>query len=322
MLCPDEQLPPCRLTPNVVAMIRPLLCDQPLLDDIRAAISPDHFFLWWLGQSGFLLKWQGACALLDPYLSDSLTRKYAGTAMEHVRLTERCVAPEALDFVTVTTSSHGHTDHLDAATLRPLADSMAAKGGAMTLVLPAATLPAARTRLDGGQGVEFLPVDAGGSVCVGPFTFDAIPAAHPTLERDADGQHLFLGYLIRFGPWTVYHSGDTIWYDELPGHARSGRGVDVALLPINGSDPARGVAGNLDGREAAALAHEIGARMVIPQHFEMFGFNTASPDEFVRTCEQLGQPYAVLRAGERWSSACLDASSSANRAAAVLAATV
>jgi L-ascorbate metabolism protein UlaG (beta-lactamase superfamily) len=78
-------------------------------------------------------------------------------------------------------------------------------------------------------------------------------------------------------------------------------GVDVALLPINGDRPERRVAGNLNGREAATLAKEIGAGVVVPCHYEMFEFNTASPDEFIQTATALNQPYRVLRAGERWS---------------------
>jgi hypothetical protein len=35
----------------------------------------------------------------------------------------------------------------------------------------------------------------------------------------------------------------------------------------------------------------------------MFEFNTASPDEFIQAAQELNQPYCVLRAGERWSSA-------------------
>jgi L-ascorbate metabolism protein UlaG (beta-lactamase superfamily) len=50
------------------------------------------------------------------------------------------------------------------------------------------------------------------------------------------------------------------------------------------------------------LAKEIGARLVIPCHFEMFEFNTAAPDEFTSTAAAIGQPYRVLRCGERWSS--------------------
>jgi L-ascorbate metabolism protein UlaG (beta-lactamase superfamily) len=54
----------------------------------------------------------------------------------------------------------------------------------------------------------------------------------------------------------------------------------------------------LDGRQAARLAGDIGARLVIPCHFDLFEFNTASPDEFVAECRQMGQLYRVLRNGE------------------------
>ena len=38
-------------------------------------------------------------------------------------------------------------------------------------------------------------------------------------------------------------------------------------------------------------------------HYDMFEFNTADPRElFIPECERLGQPYRVLRAGERFGS--------------------
>jgi L-ascorbate metabolism protein UlaG (beta-lactamase superfamily) len=55
----------------------------------------------------------------------------------------------------------------------------------------------------------------------------------------------------------------------------------------------------MSGREAARVAKEAGAGVAVPCHFEMFEFNTASPDEFVDESERLGQPHHVLRAGER-----------------------
>ena len=79
-----------------------------------------NFRLWWLGQSGFLFQWRGQHLLLDPYLSDSLTKKYAATDKPHVRMTARALDPAALDFIDVVTSSHNHTDHLDAETIVPL----------------------------------------------------------------------------------------------------------------------------------------------------------------------------------------------------------
>src|SRR5437764_5124114 len=87
---------------------------------MAAASDTANVHLWWLGQSGFLVQWQNHHLLLDPYLSDSLTHKYAETDKPHVRMTERVIAPERLDFIDVVTSSHNHTDHLDAETLGPL----------------------------------------------------------------------------------------------------------------------------------------------------------------------------------------------------------
>ena len=49
-------------------------------------------------------------------------------------------------------------------------------------------------------------------------------------------------------------------------------------------------------------AKAIGARTVIPCHYEMFEFNTADPREFVEECEKIGQTYNVLRCGQRWES--------------------
>src|SRR5437870_5140172 len=102
-------------------MIKPLLRDGAFIADVTAAREDfEHFHLWWLGQSGFLLQWQGQQLLFDPYLSDSLTKKYAATDKPHVQMTERVIAPEKLNFIDVITSSHNHTDHLDAETLNPL----------------------------------------------------------------------------------------------------------------------------------------------------------------------------------------------------------
>src|SRR5881628_304963 len=102
-------------------MIKPLLRDGAFIADVTAAREDFvHFHLWWLGQSGFLLHWQGKHLLFDPYLSDSLTKKYAATDKPHVRMTERVVAPERLNVTHLAAPSRYHTDHRDPETPRPL----------------------------------------------------------------------------------------------------------------------------------------------------------------------------------------------------------
>jgi L-ascorbate metabolism protein UlaG (beta-lactamase superfamily) len=279
-------------------MIRPALQDAAFLASIsEARTRPGQLHLWWLGQSGFLVQWQGRHVLLDPYLSDSLTRKYAATDKPHVRMTERVIDPSRLDFVDVITSSHHHTDHLDAETILPIRQA----NPRLALVIPEANRAFVSQRLKGAMDWP-IGLDAGqGCACAG-FGFAAVPAAHETIERDDQGRCRCLGYVVTAGPWTLYHSGDTVLYEGMVDILRAWR-IDLALLPINGRRPERRVAGNLWGHEAARLAHDIGARLVIPCHYDMFAFNTASPDEFVAAAQALQQPCRVLRAGQPWSSA-------------------
>ena len=105
-----------------------------------------------------------------------------------------------------------------------------------------------------------------------------------------------MGYVIAFGKWTIYHSGDTLWFDEMVDLLKP-FSVDVALLPINGNDPKREVAGNLDTREAPLLAQAIGAKVVIPCHYHMFEFNTADPGDFEAEAKKINQRYVVLPPG-------------------------
>lgn len=224
--------------------------------------------VWWLGQSGFLIGCGGRHLLVDPYLSDSLTAKYEGTATPHVRLRPRVVAPEELSFVDVVLSTHGHGDHLDGETLRAV--------GA-PLVAPARIVELARER----SGVAVTPISEGETVEAGGFRVTAVPAVHP-------GDHC-VGYVIEAGGRRFYHSGDTTWLD--PGVC----GVDVAFLPINGK------LNNLDGAEAARLSRLVEAELAVPCHYDMFEFNTADPAAFAAECERLAQAYRVLGLGERLS---------------------
>lgn len=274
-------------------MIQPLQKNEALLQDIASAPqSPEALDAWWLGQSGFLLRWNGHFFLFDPYLSDSLTVKYEKTDKPHVRMTERCVEPAQLKNLTFVTASHLHTDHLDAETLRPLATA----NSVLPLFLPAAILSDAQARL-GDTDLAYRPLDHGIRHVASDWSLEGIAAAHNDLKVDEKGQHHYLGFILRCGPFTVYHSGDTLWHDGLVETLRP-LACDLMLLPINGNKPERRVAGNLNGTEAAALAKACRARMVVPCHYDMFSFNTATPEEFVHACQQLQQPHRVLQCGE------------------------
>ena len=275
-------------------MIQPVQRDDALLADIASVGREDSdLHVWWLGQSGFLVKVAGSSLLFDPYLSDSLTKKYAATDKPHTRMTERCIAPEKLTDIRLVTASHVHTDHLDAETLVPLAQS----NPDFTLFLPEPILEEGRQRLANAP-IQLQPF-CENTQWHGDWVITGVASAHNDLKRNEFGQCHYLGFIAQRGRFTIYHSGDTLWHEELMPALRAFE-IDLMLLPINGNKPERRVSGNLNGTEAAALAKACGARMVVPCHYDMFTFNTETPDEFVNVCQRLQQPHHVMQCGEHF----------------------
>jgi L-ascorbate metabolism protein UlaG (beta-lactamase superfamily) len=276
-------------------MQKPLHQGETLAKEIRLAKQAGHvdsMDIWWLGQSGFLIQWNKKCLLFDPYLSDSLSKKYAATNKPHERMSELVINPELLDCIDVVTSSHNHTDHLDAETLIPLLQ----KNKNIQFLIPEANRAFVVDRLTCKSDFP-IGITDGEEKMVAGFTFHGVPAAHNEIERDEQGRCKFMGYVVQFGKFSVYHSGDTLWYKDIVNILTPFK-VDVAFLPINGNDPSRGVAGNLNCEEAARLGKEIQAKLVIPHHYDLFKFNTADPEEFEREAKKVNQLYKVMRLGE------------------------
>lgn len=275
--------------------------DQDFLDDVKRPLMPNQLKIWWLGQSGYLIAWKGRFMLVDPYLSDSLTKKYADTNKPHIRMSERVIAPENLDFIELVTSSHNHTDHLDGETLKPLFD----KNPSLTMVIPEANRAFVAERT-GRPADSFIGLNDDRSVDMRIHTagsgestirIHGIAAAHNTLDRDENGNCKYMGYVFQLGDHVIYHSGDTLLYPGMADRLKN-YNIDVALLPINGNDPSRGVAGNLNIDEAIWLGKEIRAGITIPCHYDMFTFNTADAGLFARQAEKASLPYVILKGGE------------------------
>jgi L-ascorbate metabolism protein UlaG (beta-lactamase superfamily) len=269
--------------------------DEELIAEMDSLMNDEKLFhLWCLGQSGFLLQWKGKRVLIDPYLSDSLTKKYLTTDKPHTRMSELVVKPELLRNISVVTSSHNHTDHLDGETLIPILKN----NPQIIFIIPEANRQFVAERVKSEKDLP-IGLSDGRSVSVNEFTFHGIPAKHNEIERDANGNCKYMGYVIEFGKHKVYHSGDTLWFDEMIDLLKP-FSVDVAMLPINGNKPERKVAGNLSCKEAAELGKAINAKYVIPCHYDMFSFNTADVNDFIKEAEKISQPYKVLKGGERF----------------------
>jgi L-ascorbate 6-phosphate lactonase len=277
-------------------MIEPVRQGAGLIEEIEGTIpAPGSLSVWWLGQSGFLIKSRTGLLAIDVYLSDHLTKKYEATSRPHVRMTRAPIRGGDLRGVDLVLASHKHSDHLDPGTLP---DLMSASPRAV-LALPEAIRDHALAL--GMPADRLLGLDAGTNLEIAGFRVRAVPSAHEGLDTDEAGRHLYLGYVIESEGLRLYHSGDGLAYDGLAERLGADR-FDALFLPINGRDPARGVPGNMSAAEAVDLAACIRPRFVVPHHYDMFTFNTVPVEAFASEARRLPEGVAarILRCGERW----------------------
>ncbi len=258
------------------------------LDRIKQVpIGSGRIAMCWLGQAGFIVRGSRATALIDPFLAP-----YEG------RLYESSLPPATATEINVVLCTHEHVDHFDADSAPAIAQ---ASPGAVFVV----PLPIVDMVVEAGISQErIVGVQPGEPVEVPGLTARAVPAMHGVTMEDAygfgeslsDGLVRFLGYVVDIDGVRLYHAGDTIYYQGMESRLRE-LSVDVAMLPINGRDPereGRGIVGNLSEREASWLAHEIGAGLLIPMHYDLFARNRGYPAHVVESVERDHPGTAVL----------------------------
>jgi L-ascorbate metabolism protein UlaG (beta-lactamase superfamily) len=115
----------------------------------------------------------------------------------------------------------------------------------------------------GGNGVEqvFDP-NLGGTVKFDWGWVKLVPAWH-TGVSDGGTATTPAGLVVNLGSTTVYHLGDTCLFSDLALVAKRGNPIDVALIPIGGHY-------TMDRWDAVEAANLIGAKTVIPCHYDTF----------------------------------------------------
>jgi len=268
---------------------------QKLAENIRNTHpAPGEILIWWLGQSGFVLRTAEVCIVTDPYLSTTLEDATRDQPWKrHVRMMPIALPPEALDCVDYIVCSHGHRDHCDPPSILGI---LRGSPQAKVIVPPAVTAQ-----------MEWLPKENTVSVGVGDLyeggtlSVTAIPAKHNQFDWTEEYGYPYVGYILHFGDLCIYHAGDTILHDDLP-RLLAEEKPDIAIVPINGGTPelvAVGFQSNLNGQEAADLCRSAGVKLMIPCHYDMFTINTAPAETFTAYADSSPEmpPYAVPEVG-------------------------
>jgi L-ascorbate metabolism protein UlaG (beta-lactamase superfamily) len=241
-----------------------------------------------LGQVGYRFQFASTVVYIDPYLSD-FVESVEGSELR--RMFAVPFAPGTVtdgDWVLIT---HAHIDHCDPRSVVPIA----AASPNCRFVGPPPVLALLRQygiseeRLATASELAWLPLGPSLRTIV-------VPAAHPTVERGADGHAQCIGYVIEYLGRRIYHAGDTSVADELLTRLKELAPIDIAFLPVNERNyfkERRGIIGNMTVREAFALADAIGAQTMVPMHWDMFAPNCVPREEIELAYRLLNPAFAM-----------------------------
>ena len=241
--------------------------------------------VWWLGQASFIVGSPGGKRVaIDPYLSNACKMRGERVGLDADRRFPPPITPEQIVGVDLVALTHSHGDHTDPETLGPYR----AAGGQGPYLAP----PETWSKLQDEVGVpedQIVMIWPNKSYTVGDLTLRATFAIGYCAD---DMTHV--GYLasIEGGP-TFYFTGDTAYEDLLALGVRDHH-PDVLFTVINGAFR------NLSAAEAAQLARQIDAKVVVPCHYDLFNCNSVPPQILQTNLINLGigDRYRVLEHGK------------------------
>ena len=278
-------------------IIEPIKSGTQLLEEIKNTSPGKGVAIWWLGQSGFVIKSNMAIVYIDIYLSEQLTEKYKDSPNPHIRMTRAPFRGTDIFDADLVISTHRHSDHMDRPTVTGLLDNCPdAK-----FIFPTAHKD--YVSLWGDYENRLIPAVVDEEIILEDLVIIPQPAKHEKFEFSQLTGYPYMSYIIKSEETVLYHSGDTLPYSGMVERVKK-HGVDVLLLPINGRDKRRhsfGTAGNFTPQEALCFAELAGAKMLIPHHYDMFTFNTADINEFRELATELYPDLdcQILSCGER-----------------------
>jgi L-ascorbate metabolism protein UlaG (beta-lactamase superfamily) len=233
-------------------------------------VRADELGVTFIGHSSFLLQVNGRKLLVDPVFSKRLIvlrrQRRPGAMVEQL---------PAIDLVLLT---HAHMDHLDLASLRRVIRATRRLTGRT----PEVVVP---------HGVEDLVERLGfsqvhglswwGQIEVQGLTITMTPCKHWGARMFRDTHRGYGGYVVEGGGQSIYHSGDTAYFN---GFREIGERLkpEVALLPIGAYFPDSYRSVHTSPEEAVRAFVELDAQRMVPMHYGTFRLGREPMEEPVQ----------------------------------------
>ncbi|MDR3764157.1 MAG: MBL fold metallo-hydrolase [Acidobacteriota bacterium] len=243
------------VTPRTGRTLRPVLA------------APGQMGITFIGHASFFLQAGGMSVVVDPIFAPWL---FVLKRLRRPGLRAADLPP--LDAVLVT---HAHFDHLHRPSLRALARMTRRKSGRAPLLI----VPPNVSDLVFDLGFErVVELPWWQEMQLGNLRITSTPAKHWGARVIHDMQRGYGGYVLRAGEHSIYHSGDTAYFD---GFAEIGERLkpEVALLPIGAYKPDNFRNVHMSPEDALQAFADLGSPRMIPMHYGTFKLSQEPMEE-------------------------------------------
>jgi len=238
---------------------------QDLKRDVLAAGVKPRVGKWttrgihaaWIGHSTVLLSIDGFKILTDPVFGKRIGLNLGPVTVGFKRLVAPALSMAELPRPDLILLSHAHMDHFDIPTLRRLEHPETA----VITALNTSDL----LRVSRYKSVRELHWNE--SARIGPLTIRAFEVRHWGARMRSDTHRGYNAYLIEADRHRAVFGGDTAYTDNFR-RVRSGRRVDLAIMPIGAYDP--WIHAHCTPEQALTMANHAGAEFILPVHHRTF----------------------------------------------------
>ena len=230
-------------------------------------LTRGHVAITWIGHASFLIQFSDLNVLVDPNFANWL---FFLKRLKRAGLRLKDLPP--IDLVLLT---HAHFDHFHKPTLRKLP---APKIGVMPWGVGELARDLGFTRIIELQKWE--------SFSHADWNVTLTPCKHWGARTIRDEHRGYGGFVLRHQGRTIYHAGDSAYFD---GFKEIGRHLqpEIALLPIGAYYPDTFRHVHMGPDEALKAFRDLGSRWFVPMHFGTFKLSFEPLDEPPRWLSEL-----------------------------------